>query len=98
MKTPYCIIDGIKYQLHYDGNDVLRFPDDGRAMPDINRMTVQYIKGERKLSDLFNYSVNSGSSYELVYGLYSKGGMNNHIVTQGSEPTKHFRIYKGKKP
>lgn len=95
MKTPYCTIDGKKYQLEISKNGVLRFPNDGRKMPDVNQYVKDYINGKRPLSDLFDYHTNSGSSYETVYGLFSKGGCNNHITTQGPEPTKKFRLYLG---
>lgn len=97
MKTPYCIIDNVKYQLHYDENGTVRFPDDGREMPDLNQMAVDYFRGKIKLQELFDYYINSGSPYSLVYGCFSRGGINNHTVTQGNEPTKKFRVYYGKR-
>lgn len=93
MKRPYCKIDGVKYQL-YMINDVIRFPDDGRPMPDLNKMVIDYMNGRIPLSDLFDYAVNSGSSYEYVQGIYGHRGMNNHIVTQGREKTKSFRLFR----
>jgi hypothetical protein len=97
ITTPYCKINDIKYQLAYDKQGVLRFPDDGRLMPDLNKMVVDYAHGRLPLRALFEYDVNSGSSYELVYGRYSKGGINNHIVKQGPEQTKKFALYSGSK-
>ena len=93
MKTPYCEINGIQYQLVFSKTGVLRFPDDKRPMPDLNQMTVDYITGKIPLSNLFEYDVNSGSSYERVFGIFSKDGMNNHIVAQGPEPTKEFILF-----
>lgn len=97
IKTPYCIIDDVKYQLYWVGT-VLRFPNDGRPMPDLNKMAIDYFNGRSPLSDSFEYYTNSGSSYELVYQHFSRGGINNHMVTQGNEPTKRFRLYTGKRP
>lgn len=94
MKRPYCKIDGVKHQL-YIVNDVIRFPDDGREAPyNLNNMIIDYITGKTPLSDMFDYAINSGSSYEYVRGIYSHQGMNNHIVTQGKENTKSFRFFK----
>lgn len=96
IKVPYCIIDGVRYQLYVNKVDgVLRFPDDGRAMPDLNKLVIDYAEKRIPLSTLFEYDINSGSSYERVYGIYSRNGMNNHIVTQGPEQTKRFRLYLG---
>ena len=96
MEKPYCIIDGVRYKLHISEKGTIRFPDDGRPMPDLNKMVIDYIQGKIPLSNLFEYHVNSGSSYYLVEGLFGKRGMNNHITKQGKEPTKSFRYY-GKK-
>lgn len=93
MTRPFCNINGKQYQL-YMINDVLRFPDDGREMPDLNQMIVDYFKSKIPLSDLFEYYINSGSSYYLVEGIFSTNGINNHSVTQGKEKTKKFRLYK----
>ena len=96
IKVPYCKIDGVKYQLYWKG-DVLRFPDDGRSdQYDLNLMVVHYIQGKIPLSDLFEYYTNTGCSYDLVFGNFSTNGMNNHMVTQGKEPTKKFALYLGK--
>ncbi len=94
MKTPYCIIDGKKYQLEW--RDCLRFPDDGRPDVDLNEMVIDYIKGRVRLDKLLDYYVNSGTSYELVYSNFSVNGMNNHTVTQGPEKAKKFKLYLGK--
>lgn len=95
MARPYCIIDGVRYKLAVS-EGVVRFPDDGRPIPNINKMTIEYIEGKRPLSDLFNYCINSGTSYYLVQDWFSKHGGNNHMTTQGKEPTKSFKYY-GKK-
>ena len=93
IKRPFCIIDGEYYQLR-NVNGVIRFRNDGRKAPyDLNRMVIDYAYGRIPLKTLFDYYINSGSSYELVYGLFSKCGINNHTVTQGKEPTKHFYYY-----
>lgn len=95
IQVPYCKIDGVKYQLYWvDG--VLRFFNDGRHAPDLNRMVIDYFKGVSPLSERFEYDVNSGSSYEYVFGIYSTNGINNHMVTQGPEKPKKFALYKGK--
>ncbi len=93
MERPYCTIDGARHKLYVDEHGTVRFPDDGRPIPDLNKMIIDYIVGRIPLSDLFDYYVNSGSSYYLVEGLFSKRGMNNHITTQGKEPTKNFKYY-----
>ena len=94
MKRPFCRIDGIRYQLHLI-NGVIRFSDDGRKAPyDLNRMAIDYINGKTQLKDMFEYAVNSGSSYGYVWGIYSHRGCNNHIVKQGKEKTKSFRLYR----
>lgn len=95
MKTPYCKIDGVKYQLYWV-NGVLRFPDDGRPMPDLNMMQFAYLNGLTDRQQLFDYDINSGSSYEFVYGRYSKYGSNAHSTKEGDH--KKFQVYKGKKP
>lgn len=95
IKVPYCKIDGVKYQLYWV-NGVLRFNDDGRPMPNLNQMAMDYFNGKSPLSERFDYSVNSGSSYEYVFGIFSKNGINNHMVTQGPEPSKKFYLYLGK--
>lgn len=93
MQRPYCIIDGVRHQLHMI-NDVIRFPDDNRPMPDLNKAIIDYAEGKAPLSDMFDYAINSGSSYEYVRGIYSHDGCNNHIVTQGKENTKSFKLYR----
>lgn len=101
MKTPYCMIDGIKFQLEIV-NGVLRFPNDGRdgdnlsKMPDLNVWWMDYFESKRPVNDLFEYYTNSGSSYDHVYSIFGKGGGNNHMVKQGPEPTKRFRLFLGK--
>lgn len=92
MKRPFCNIDGIKHQL-YLVNNVIRFMDDGRIQPDLNKMIVDYYHGDISLHELFDYHIHSGSSYELVHGVFSKNGFNNHIVTQGAGKLKSFRLY-----
>lgn len=93
IQRPYCRIDNVVYQLEYvDG--VLRFPNDGRKMPDLNIWALQYFKGERPLSDIWEYHTHSGTSYEMTWSLFSTKGCNNHMVTQGKEKTKSFRLYK----
>ncbi len=93
MKRPFCVVDGVRYQLTFDKHGILRFPNDGRTMPDLNEMAMQYAYGQIKLKELWDYHSNSGSSYELVWGLFSLRGWNNHIVKNGSEPTKRFVLY-----
>ena len=95
MKTPYCTMNGVEFQLYWI-KGVLRFLDDGRPMPDLNQMVVDYMNGKTSLKPYFQYCVNSGCSYELVYGIFSKNGINNHTVLQGNEPTLKFRLYLGK--
>lgn len=91
-ERPYCIVDGHVYKLEIV-RGVLRFPDDGREMPDLNRQVLDYIEGRIRLNVLWDYDTNSGSSYERVRGIYSHSGMNNHIVKQGKEKTKTFKLY-----
>lgn len=106
ISAPYCIVDGIVHQLvwsdptppdsRWGGARVLRFPDDGREMPDLNQMAIDYFNGISPLSDRWEYTVNSGSSYSYTYGLFAARGVNSHMVTQGKEPCKKFKLYIGK--
>ena len=92
MKRPYCIVDGKRYKLH-EINGVIRFPDDGRVVANLKKLIIDYAYGRIALKELWDYYSNSGCSYELVRGIFSKTGQNNHIVLQGNESTKSMRLY-----
>lgn len=93
MKAPYCIIDGVKFKLE-EINGVLRFPNTFTKEVDLNKMILDYANGRIKLEEVFVYYTTSGSSYDLVRSIFAKQGGNNHIVKQGKEKPKSFRLFK----
>jgi hypothetical protein len=95
MKVPYCVIDGIKYQLHVV-NNTLRFPNDLRGMPDLNKMWLDCQEGNTDLKELFDYYINSGTSYEMVYQYFSVGAQRNVAIKRGEQHPMRFKLYTGK--
>ena len=93
MKYPYCTIDKIKYQLYEDENSIIRFPDDGRKVDNLNTFIIDYYNGKRPFKEILDYYLNSGCSYSLVEGYFSHYGINNHTVTQGNASTMHFVLF-----
>lgn len=96
MKRPFCRIAGKEYQL-YKVNGVIRF-ENLNVNYDYNGIWIKYYKGEIKLEEVLKSYVTSGCSYELVYGCFSKCGINSENILQGSEKPYKFELYRELKP
>jgi hypothetical protein len=94
MEKPYCIVDGKEYQLEYV-NGVLRFPNTRPSYNDINQLHMDYGYGKIDLEAVWEVYTQTGSSFDLVEGYFSKWGMNNHTVTNGNGKFKKFELYSG---
>tara|TARA_R110000796_G_scaffold88978_2_gene192364 strand:+ start:10746 stop:11183 length:438 start_codon:yes stop_codon:yes gene_type:complete len=94
MKYPYCIIDGVEYQLEMV-NQVIRFPDTKTGCSDLNRLISDYYSGKISLDVVWDEYTQTGSSYYMVEGLFSPCGINNHTVTQGKGKCKDMVLCSG---
>lgn len=77
---PFCYIGTVKYQLHYSPAGTLRFPNTFNGDMQSSSAWLEYINHKRPLQYLLGYYTTSGCSYELVYGIFSKGGINNENI------------------
>lgn len=72
MEKPYCIVDGIEYQL-YNMDGRVRFPD-LILTPDLNKVWLDYHDSKRTLKDVFNIYATTGCSYDFVFNYFAKSG------------------------
>lgn len=95
MEIPYCIVDGKEYQLEFDKNGTLRFPNTKEPCEDLNDLHIDYINGKIDLQVIWEEYTQTGSSFGLVEGYFSKYGMNNHTVANGNGKFKKFELFSG---
>lgn len=95
MEYPYCIVDGVEYQLVFDERKTLRFPDVKSSCGDLNKLVMDYYADLIPLSDVWDEYTKTGSSYYMVCGLFTLHGMNNHTVTQGKGKCKEMILCSG---
>ena len=94
MKYPYCVVDGVEYQLEMV-NNVLRFPNTKKPCGDLNKFIMSYFNGHIDLQEVWEEYTQTGSSYDLVEGYFSPYGINNHTVTLGNGKCKNFTLHSG---
>ena len=95
MEKPYCIVDEKEYQLMYDENGTLRFPDTKTPCTDLNKLMMDYGNAKITLDDVWDEYTQTGSSFDLVEGYFSIYGINNHTVTNGNGDFKDFTLVTG---
>ena len=96
FKHPYCVVDGVGYQLEFV-RDILRFPNTKKSHPDLNVLIKSYYDGEVDIEEIWREYTETGSSLDLVQGIFSPHGINNHTVTQGTGKCKDITLYSGDK-
>lgn len=80
IRHPYCVVDGVKYQLEFDSNGTLRFPKTKKDNPDLNNLVLDYIRGRATIKEYWEEYSCTGCSYYLVEGIFSPFGMNNENI------------------
>lgn len=95
MEFPYCIVDGVEYQLVYSETGTLRFPKTQEDCDDLNKLISSYTNGRIDLSVVWDEYTKTGSSYSMVKGIFSPYGTNNHTVTQGKGKCKVMILHTG---
>lgn len=85
IKHPYCVVDGVKYQLEFDSNGTLRFPTTKKDHPDLNKLVLDYIRGRATIKEYWEEYACTGCSYHLVFGIFSTFGINNGNIKEKGE-------------
>ena len=90
---PYCLIDGIKYELKK--SDCLRFPKSKEFTHNLNQLYVLYRNDEVDIDTIFKEYVETGSSFDLVYGYFTKYGSYNGNIKK--KDYKEIILFSGDK-
>jgi hypothetical protein len=85
INYPYCVVDGVKYQLEFDSNGTLRFPTTKKENPDLNKLVLDYIRGRATIKEYWEEYACTGCSYYLVEGIFSPFGINNGNIKEKGE-------------